>query len=243
MSQLEQIDLSRVPKHVAVIMDGNGRWATKHGLSRAMGHKEGVKSVKTIVEASTKLGIQYMTLYAFSTENWDRPKDEVQALMKLMVETLTNETPTLIENKIKLSVIGDINRLDKDLRTRLNDSLKATSSFEMANLIVALSYSSRWEITEAAKKIVSDVVEKKIDINKIDESIFGNYLNTENIPDPDLMIRTSGEYRISNFLLWQMAYTELYFTDVLWPDFSKEDFYEAIVEYQKRDRRFGKIKL
>ncbi|HHU33888.1 MAG: isoprenyl transferase [Bacteroidales bacterium] len=243
MSQLEQIDLSRVPKHVAVIMDGNGRWATKHGLSRAMGHKEGVKSVKTIVEASTKLGIQYMTLYAFSTENWDRPKDEVQALMKLMVETLTNETPTLIENKIKLSVIGDINRLDKDLRTRLNDSLKATSSFETANLIVALSYSSRWEITEAAKKIVSDVVEKKIDINKIDESIFGNYLNTENIPDPDLMIRTSGEYRISNFLLWQMAYTELYFTDVLWPDFSKEDFYEAIVEYQKRDRRFGKIKL
>ena len=242
MSQLEQIDLSRVPKHVAVIMDGNGRWATKHGLSRAMGHKEGVKSVKTIVEASTKLGIQYMTLYAFSTENWDRPKDEVQALMKLMVETLTNETPTLIENKIKLSVIGDINRLDKDLRTRLNDSLKATSSFETANLIVALSYSSRWEITEAAKKIVSDVVEK-IDINKIDESIFGNYLNTENIPDPDLMIRTSGEYRISNFLLWQMAYTELYFTDVLWPDFSKEDFYEAIVEYQKRDRRFGKIKL
>jgi undecaprenyl diphosphate synthase len=224
-------------------MDGNGRWATKHGLSRAMGHKEGVKSVKTIVEASTKLGIQYMTLYAFSTENWDRPKDEVQALMKLMVETLTNETPTLIENKIKLSVIGDINRLDKDLRTRLNDSLKATSSFETANLIVALSYSSRWEITEAAKKIVSDVVEKKIDINKIDESIFGNYLNTENIPDPDLMIRTSGEYRISNFLLWQMAYTELYFTDVLWPDFSKEDFYEAIVEYQKRDRRFGKIKL
>ncbi len=243
MSQLEQIDLSRVPKHVAVIMDGNGRWATKHGLSRAMGHKEGVKSVKTIVEASTKLGIQYMTLYAFSTENWDRPKDEVQALMKLMVETLTNETPTLIENKIKLSVIGDINRLDKDLRTRLNDSLKATSSFKTANLIVALSYSSRWEITEAAKKIVSDVVEKKIDINKIDDSIFGNYLNTENIPDPDLMIRTSGEYRISNFLLWQMAYTELYFTDVLWPDFSKEDFYEAIVEYQKRDRRFGKIKL
>ena len=243
MSYLEQIDLFRVPKHVAVIMDGNGRWATKHGLNRAMGHKEGVKSVRTIVEASTEIGVRFMTLYAFSTENWDRPEDEVQALMELMVETLTNETSTLVENKIKLSVIGDINRLDKDLRTRLNDSLRATSSFETVNLVVALSYSSRWEITEAAKKIVSDVIEKKIDINEIDESVFGNYLNTENIPDPDLMIRTSGEYRISNFLLWQMAYTELYFTDVLWPDFGKEDFYKAIVEYQKRDRRFGKIKL
>jgi undecaprenyl diphosphate synthase len=243
MSLLEQIDPSRIPKHVAIIMDGNGRWAAKHSLNRAMGHKEGVKAVRTIIETSTELGIRFITLYAFSTENWARPEDEVHALMTLMVETLTNETPTLIKNKIKLGVIGDINRLDKDLRVKLNDSLKATSSFEMANLIVGLSYSSRWEIIEATKMIVSDVVEKKISINEINESVFGNYLKTKSIPDPDLMIRTSGEYRISNFLLWQMAYTELYFTDVLWPDFGKEDFYKAIVEYQKRDRRFGKIKI
>ncbi len=242
MSLLEQIDLSKVPLHVAIIMDGNGRWAAKHSLDREMGHKEGVKSVSTIIETSTELGIRFMTLYAFSTENWGRPDDEVHALMALMVDTLTQETPTLIKNNIKLRLIGDINRLDKDLRARLNDSLNATSLLEGSNLIVALSYSSRWEIVEATKKIAGDVLEKKINLNDINESVFGNYLNTIGIPDPDLMIRTSGEYRISNYLLWQMAYTELYFTDVLWPDFSKEDFYKAIVEFQKRDRRFGKIK-
>ena len=243
MSLLEQIDLSRVPRHIAIIMDGNGRWAAKHSLDRAMGHKEGVKSVSTIIETSTELGIRFMTLYAFSTENWARPDDEVHALMTLMVDTLTKETPTLLKNKIRLGVIGDINRLDGDLRKKLNDSINATSELEGSNLIVALSYSSRWEIVEASKRIAGDIIDGKIKLNDINESVFGNYLSTSGIPDPDLLIRTSGEYRISNYLLWQMAYTELYFTDVLWPDFSKEDFYKAIVEFQKRDRRFGKIKI
>jgi len=242
MSLIDNIDMTRVPQHVAIIMDGNGRWAAKHSLDRTIGHLEGVKSVRTIIETSTRLGIRFVTLYAFSTENWGRPENEISSLMTLMVDTLNKETPTLLKNNIRLKVIGEIERLDEDLRRKLKESIDATASLDGAMLIVALSYSSRWEIVQATKRIAQDAIDKKIEINKIDESFFGNYLTTSEIPDPDLMIRTSGEYRLSNYLLWQMAYTELYFTDVLWPDFSEEDFYEAVIEFQKRDRRFGKIK-
>lgn len=240
MSLIEQINLNKLPKHVAIIMDGNGRWAAKHSLDRTFGHKEGVKSVKRIIEAVAELGIEYVTIYAFSTENWDRPDNEVHALMSLMIETLNKETDTLIKNNIKLSVIGDISRLDKSLQKKLHDSITRTSSLTGTNMIVALSYSSRWEIVNAVKQIAEEAISGKIEINDINESFFGKYLSTKNIPDPDIMIRTSGEYRISNFLLWQLAYTELYFTDVLWPDFGKEDLYNAVIDFQKRDRRFGK---
>jgi len=240
MSLRQNIDTSRLPLHIAIIMDGNGRWAVRHGKDRIFGHQQGVESVRSIIEAAAEVGIKYLTLYAFSTENWGRPDDEVTALMGIMVQSLNNETDTLIKNNIRLSAIGDLDRLADDVRASLSETIRLTSVSEGLNLIVALSYSSRWEIAEAAKKIASEAVKGKIKSESVNESLFEEHLSTFGIPDPDLMIRTSGELRISNFLLWQLAYTELYFTEKLWPDFGKEDFYDAIIDFQNRERRFGK---
>ena len=240
MSLREMIIASRLPSHIAIIMDGNGRWAQQRGLDRIYGHQQGVNSLRNIIEASAELRIKYLTIYAFSTENWERPDDEVSALMGIMVQSLNKETGTLLENNICLNVIGDINRLSSDVKDRLFETINLTSGNTGLNLIVALSYSSLWEIIEAVKKLASDVKTGKLNPESIDEDLFEKYLSTFGIPDPELMIRTSGELRISNFLLWQLAYTELCFTDKLWPDFGKEDFYRAIIDYQKRERRFGK---
>jgi len=240
MALIDNIKKESLPSHVAIIMDGNGRWAKQRGLDRVFGHQQGVTSLRQIVEAASDLGIGYLTLYAFSTENWGRPDDEVAALMGIMVQSLNNETETLLKNKICLKVIGDVDRLDKDLREKLFETIRLTSVGKGLNLVIALSYSSRWEISEATRKIAIDALNGKIDADSVDEELFGKYLTTAGIPDPELMIRTSGESRISNFLLWQLAYSELYFTDILWPDFGKEDFYEAIIDFQKRERRFGK---
>jgi undecaprenyl diphosphate synthase len=236
----EQINTDKLPRHVAIIMDGNGRWAQQRGLDRVFGHQQGVKVVREVIETAAELGIKYLTLYAFSTENWGRPDEEVSALMGIMVQSLNNETDTLLKNNISLMTIGDINRLAKDVRSRLEETIKLTSSGTGLKLIVALSYSSRWEITEAVKKLIADVLNKKIKTDTIKEKDVEKYLTTNGIPDPELMIRTSGELRISNFLLWQMAYTELFFTEKLWPDFGKDDFYNAIINFQGRERRFGK---
>ncbi|HLN21419.1 MAG TPA: isoprenyl transferase [Bacteroidales bacterium] len=240
MTNREKIIKDKLPSHIAVIMDGNGRWAQQRGLDRIFGHQQGVNSLREVIEASAELGINYLTLYAFSTENWGRPDDEVSALMGIMVQSLNNETETLLKNNIRLLSIGDINRLTGDVRERLMQTINQTSRCSGLNLVVALSYSARWEITNAVRKISEDVKEGKLNSDQIDEIKFSEYMSTAGIPDPELMIRTSGELRISNFLLWQLAYTELYFTDVLWPDFGKEDLYNAIIDYQKRERRFGK---
>jgi undecaprenyl diphosphate synthase len=240
MSLKDQINTLRLPVHIAIIMDGNGRWARQRGLDRVFGHQQGVNSVRNVIEASAELGIKYLTLYAFSKENWGRPDEEVSALMGIMIQSLNKETDTLIKNNIRMHTIGDVDRLSKDVRERLEETISLTSGCDRLNLIVALSYSSRWEITEAARKIAGEVKKGKIDVTQIDEALFEKYLSTKDIPDPDLMIRTSGEMRISNFLLWQMAYTELYISEILWPDFSKENLYEAIIDYQRRERRFGK---
>jgi undecaprenyl diphosphate synthase len=240
MGLSSQIDKSRLPCHIAIIMDGNGRWATRHGKDRIFGHHQGVESVRKVIEAAAETGIKYLTLYAFSTENWGRPGDEVHALMGIMVESLNNETDTLLKNNISLSAIGDIERLEADVRNRLLQTIDVTSVSTGMKLIIALSYSSRWEIIRAVRKIAAEAAEGKLDPAKISEETFGKYLSTEGTPDPDLMIRTSGEQRLSNFLLWQMAYAEFYFTEKLWPDFGKDDLYEAIISYQKRERRFGK---
>jgi undecaprenyl diphosphate synthase len=240
MSIREKIDIEKLPAHIAIIMDGNGRWAIHHGKDRIFGHHQGVESVRNIIEASAELGIKYLTLYAFSTENWGRPDDEVIALMGIMIQSLNNETYTLLKNNIRLTAIGDFERLADDVRERLFETIKTTSVSTGLNLIIAISYSSRWEITEAAKKIASETCKGIIDADTINEDKFEKYLTTYGVPDPDLMIRTSGELRISNFLLWQLAYSELYFTEKLWPDFGKEDFYNAIFDYQNRERRFGK---
>ena len=240
MSLRYQINIKKLPHHVAVIMDGNGRWAKQRGLERNMGHQEGVKAVREVIECAAELGLKYLTLYTFSKENWSRPDEEVSALMDLMAQALNNETGNLVKNNIRLRVIGDIEQLDNKIRKKLLDTIELTSKLTGLNLIVALSYSSRWEIFQAARKFAVDVKNGKINPDSENENIFGKYLSTAGIPDPELMIRTSGEMRISNFLLWQMAYTELYFTEVLWPDFRKENFYEAIINFQKRERRFGK---
>jgi undecaprenyl diphosphate synthase len=240
MSLLESINTDKLPSHIAIIMDGNGRWAQQRGLDRIYGHQQGVNSLRNIIEASAELGIKYLTLYAFSTENWERPDDEVSGLMGIMVESLNKETDTLLNNNISLRVIGDVNRLGENVRERLFETIKLTSDSTGLKLVVALSYSSRWEITEAIRKLSADVKNGKLMPEAIKEADFEKYLTTCGIPDPELMIRTSGEVRISNFLLWQLAYTELYFTEKLWPDFGKEDLYNAIIEYQKRERRFGK---
>ncbi|MEZ4999060.1 MAG: polyprenyl diphosphate synthase [Bacteroidales bacterium] len=221
-------------------MDGNGRWAHRRGRERIFGHHQGVKAVRKTVEAAAELGVRFLTLYAFSTENWNRPEDEVTALMDLMVESINNETHTLVEKGISLKVIGDLSRLSEKVRNRLFETMKTTSDGSRMTLIVALSYSSRWEISEACRRIALAVKEGRMNENEINEQTVTESLTTSDIPDPELMIRTSGEKRISNFLLWQLAYTELYFTEKLWPDFGKEDFYKAVADFQKRERRYGK---
>jgi len=236
----KQINTSKLPSHVAIIMDGNGRWARQRGLDRIFGHQQGVKSLREVIETAAELGIKYLTLYAFSTENWGRPDEEVSALMGIMVQSLNKETDTLLKNNISLKAIGDVDRLANDVRQRLFETIKLTSASTGLNLVVALSYSSRWEIVQAARRLATDVKDGKLNADSINEYDFEKYLTTYGIPDPELMIRTSGELRISNFLLWQLAYTELYFTDKLWPDFGKDDFYNAIIDFQKRERRFGK---
>jgi undecaprenyl diphosphate synthase len=240
MAIRKQIDSNRLPSHVAIIMDGNGRWARQRGLDRIFGHQQGVSAVREVIESAAELGIKYLTLYAFSTENWGRPDEEVSALMGIMVQSLNKEADTLLKNNIKLKAIGDLDRLAKDVRETLFETINLTSVSSGLNLVVALSYSSRWEITEAARKMSIDVKNGTKDAGSVKEEDFEKYLTTYGMPDPELMIRTSGELRISNFLLWQLAYTELYFTDKLWPDFGKEDFYKAIIDFQSRERRFGK---
>ena len=236
----KRIDTGKLPSHVAVIMDGNGRWARQRNLDRVFGHQQGVTAVRNVIEAASEIQIKYLTLYAFSTENWGRPNEEVTALMGIMIDSLNRETETLTKNNIRLRAIGDVERLADDVRARLFETIRLTSDCSGLNLIVALSYSSRWEITEAARRIAADVASGKISPDEVTEVNFEKYLTTSGIPDPELMIRTSGELRVSNFLLWQLAYTELYFTEKLWPDFSKDDFYNAIIDFQKRERRFGK---
>ncbi len=240
MSLLEKINTDTLPKHLAIIMDGNGRWAKQKGFLRAFGHENGTKSVRTTVECCAKLGIENLTLYAFSTENWNRPRIEVDTLMKLLINSLKNELKTLINNNIKLNCIGNIDLLPKSAQKELLEVIKKTENNSRMVLTLALSYGSREEIISAVKKISDKVKNNIISINDIDELIINEHLYTQNLPDVDLLIRTSGEHRISNFLLWQIAYSELYFTDVLWPDFKEEDLYEAIISYQKRERRFGK---
>lgn len=236
----EQIDKERLPEHIAVIMDGNGRWAQNQGKFRVFGHESGVLSVKDIVEGCVDIGVKYLTVYAFSTENWNRPVDEVNALMELLISTINNETETLLKNNIRLNAIGDINSLPAKCISDLKSAMEKTAHNSQCTLTLALSYSARWEILAAAKKMAMAVASNELKIDEINESVFSSALTTHQMPDPELMIRTSGERRISNFLLWQMAYTELYFTDTLWPDFRREDLFEAIVDYQKRERRFGK---
>lgn len=236
----KSIDRDKLPKHVAVIMDGNGRWAKRKGLMRVKGHQSGVISVRETVEAAAEIGVQYLTLYAFSTENWARPKAEVDALMELLIATLREEMKTLQDNKIRLRTIGDVESLPDRCRTDLTHVEEATASNDHMTLILALSYSARWEWVQATKSIAQSVLDGSLDVNEINEATLASRLQTAFAPDPELLIRTSGEQRISNFLLWQIAYAELYFTPVLWPDFRKPHFVKAIEEYQKRERRFGK---
>ncbi|MFD1616504.1 isoprenyl transferase [Gelatiniphilus marinus] len=236
----QNINTKALPKHIAIIMDGNGRWAKQKGMLRAIGHENGTKAVRQTVEASAELGIENLTLYAFSTENWNRPKLEVQTLMKLLVSSLKKEIKTLQDNNIKLLAIGNLNTLPKKVHKELNEVIESTKSNNRMTLTLALSYGSREEILNTVKEISIKVKNNIISPDKIDESIINEHLYTQNLPDVDLLIRTSGEQRISNFLLWQIAYAELYFTNTLWPDFSKQHLYEAIIEYQKRERRFGK---
>jgi undecaprenyl diphosphate synthase len=239
----EHIEKDRLPQHIAIIMDGNGRWAEEKGQDRLYGHFHGVESVRDIVEGCAELGIGYLTLYAFSTENWDRPALEVTGLMELLVETIRKETETLNKNNIKLRVIGDMSMLPENARAALRESLEITEKNTGLTLIMALSYSSRWELVNAVKTIAEDVKKGLIQPESINQDTLQHYLSTSEFPDPELMIRTSGEYRISNFLLYQLAYAELYFTQVRWPDFRKENLYEAIIDYQKRERRFGKTSV
>jgi undecaprenyl diphosphate synthase len=236
----EQILKNRLPNHVAIIMDGNGRWAKQQGMLRVIGHENGTKSVRDIVEASAEIGIKHLTLYAFSTENWKRPKLEVQTLMKLLVKSLKKEIKTLQDNNIRLLAIGNLTDLPKKAHTELLEVIDKTKSNTHMTLTLALSYGSREEIVKTIKEIATNVKNNIISIESIDESIINKHLYTQNLPDVDLLIRTSGEHRISNFLLWQIAYAELYFTDILWPDFTKENLYEALINYQNRERRFGK---
>lgn len=240
MNLLNKIDSTNLPKHLAIIMDGNGRWAKQKGFLRAFGHESGTKSVKKIIEASAKLGIEFLTLYAFSTENWNRPKLEVDTLMKVLINALKNELITLQENNIKLNAIGNLDKLPKSAQKELLEVISKTKDNTKMTLTLALSYGSREELVNAVRNICNKVKNNIISIDAIDDSIINEHLYTQNLPDVDLLIRTSGEHRISNFLLWQIAYAELYFTDILWPDFKEQDLYEAIISYQKRERRFGK---
>ena len=237
----DKIDLKRLPRHIAIIMDGNGRWAKEKGEDRLFGHYHGVESVRNIVEGCADLGVEYLTLYAFSTENWDRPEKEVSGLMDLLVDTIRKEVDTLNKNNIKLHVIGNMQMLPPFANSEMQEALEMTRNNTGMNLVMALSYSSRWELVNAAKNIALDAQAGILDANNITSETLENYLCTRNIPDPELMIRTSGDFRVSNFLLYQLAYTELYFTETRWPDFRKENLYEAILDFQSRERRFGKI--
>ena len=240
MSIKQLIDPSRVPQHIAIIMDGNGRWAQEQGQDRLFGHFHGVQSVRDIVEGCAEIGVKYLTLYAFSTENWDRPEKEVTGLMELLVETIRKEVPVLNGNNIKMHAIGALTMLPPSARQALQEAIDMTAENTGLNLIMALSYSSRWELVDAVKKIATDVKDGKLQAEDIGQETLQQYLSTSQFPDPELMIRTSGEYRISNFLLYQLAYAELYFTQTRWPDFRKENLYEAIADFQNRERRFGK---
>ena len=240
MSLIDKIDRSRLPEHVAIIMDGNGRWAKAQGQPRSYGHQEGVVSVHKIMDAVTQLGLNYLTLYTFSTENWNRPEEEVQALMSLMVTAIHRETPNLMEKNVRLTAIGDLSRLRPDAYATLQECINTTAGNTGTTLVLALSYSSRWEITEAVRQIAREVSEGQLRAEEITEAMVTDHLTTKGIPDPDLLIRTGGEQRISNFLLWQLSYAEFYFTEVFWPEFREEAFYEAILYYQSRERRFGK---
>ena len=240
MGYKEQIQQDRIPRHVAIIMDGNGRWAKRQGLARMFGHRQGVETVHRITEAAAELGIEYLTLYAFSTENWNRPKEEVDALMVLLVDTIVKETPVLMKNNVRLQTIGDLSRLPQATRDKFVECISTTSQNTGLTMVVALSYSARWEMIQMVKQIATKVQNGQLLVEDINEDTVSGHMTTAQIPDPDLLIRTSGELRISNFLLWQLAYSELYFTDCLWPEFTNEEFYRAIVDYQRRERRFGK---
>ena len=241
MDLKENIDPNNLPAHIAVIMDGNGRWAKKKGAARLFGHQSAVKSVREITEGCAELGVQYLTLYAFSTENWSRPKLEVDGLMRLLVSSIRKEITTLQDNDVRLTAIGNLSNLPKICQQELDEAMESTKDNQKLQLTLALSYSGRWELIEAIKTLTEDVKIGRVDISEIDEDLFAGYLETRAIPDPELLIRTSGEMRISNFLLWQIAYTELFMTEVLWPDFRKQHLYQAILAYQSRERRFGKI--
>lgn len=240
MSLKEKLNLKKLPKHVAIIMDGNGRWAHKQGVARIFGHKSGVIPVREVVEASGELGIEYLTLYAFSTENWGRPADEVNALMSLLVSTVKSETKKLVKNNVRFLTIGDKSMMPKSIKREIDRLTEKTKNNTGLNLVLALSYSARWEILEAVKRIMNEAIAGNIKPEDLTQENFRDYLETNDIPDPELLIRTSGEHRISNFLLYQIAYAELYFTPKLWPDFRKEDYYAALLDYQCRERRFGK---
>lgn len=235
------IERGNLPRHVAIIMDGNGRWAKKYNRPRVFGHRNGVKTVKLIAEVAAELGIKYLTLYAFSKENWLRPKTEVSALMELLIRTIKTETKTLMKNDIRLKAIGNIRALPQKCYENLMEAMELTSANKRMDLILALNYSGRWEITEACRQITSEVLNGSVLPQEIDEEMISSNLSTRDYPDPELLIRTSGEQRVSNFLLWQIAYGELYFTDTLWPEFKADDFYKAIISYQQRERRFGRI--
>ncbi|HYG52805.1 MAG TPA: isoprenyl transferase [Flavobacteriales bacterium] len=241
MNHLNQLDKHNIPQHVAIIMDGNGRWAKQKGEERIFGHTYGVESVREALTAATEAGVKFLTLYAFSTENWNRPKEEVDALMDLLVKTIANEIKSLNENEVRLMAIGDTENLPASCRKALQTAMEETKNNTRITLVLALSYSSKWEITRAVKSIAEKVKKGEIDTADINESLLATHLQTSHIPDPELLIRTSGEHRISNFLLWQLAYSEFVFFDLMWPDFKKEHFYQAIYEYQKRERRFGMV--
>ena len=242
MEYQSNIDPSKLPEHIAIIMDGNGRWAKKQGLlNRIFGHKSAITSVRETTETCAEIGIKYLTLYAFSTENWSRPKEEVNALMELLVSTIKSEAPTLTKNNVRLNAIGDLASLPKSCQKELAETIELTKHNSGLVLTLALSYSGRWEIIEAVKKIALAVSTNKIALDSINDTTFRNYLADTTLPDPELLIRTSGEFRISNFLLWQIAYSEIHITEVLWPDFRKNDLYTALIDFQKRERRFGKI--
>lgn len=240
MKTIEDIDLSRVPRHVAIIMDGNGRWAQKQSKIRLFGHQNAIQAVRDAVEAAARLQVKYLTLYTFSTENWNRPQAEIDGLMQLMIKAVAEETPTLLKNNIRLLTIGDMQRIPEASRKSMQQCIADTSSNTGTNLILALSYSARWETAEALKAVVADAKAGRLDVEDVNEETLRSYLTTRDMPDPDLLIRTGGELRISNFLLWQMAYTEFYFSDMLWPDFRQGDFFEAVYQFQNRQRRFGK---
>ncbi|ANI90488.1 di-trans,poly-cis-decaprenylcistransferase [Arachidicoccus ginsenosidimutans] len=236
----EKIDLTKLPRHIAIIMDGNGRWAQEKGEDRLYGHYHGVNSVRSVVEGASELGIGYLTLYAFSTENWDRPMEEVTGLMELLVQTIRKEVPQLNKDNVRLKVIGDLSMLPPEAQREMNEALKETENNTGLTLVLALSYSSRWELEKAVQNIAMDIQNGKLNADDVNQSTLEKYLSTVDIPDPELMIRTGGEHRVSNFLLYQLAYTELYFTNDKWPDFDKEKLFKAVWEYQNRERRFGK---